>query len=252
MALRDRSIVEMVADVRNRSGLESSQFRTDADITRYLNESGYKLTGKIIAEHPDANYLYKSGTISTTSGTSAYDLPNDCFQPLAFRVTLDGVRINIAKGDIDDLDTEVTNQGWGLDSFNRPTHMLMGFASTFTGVQVIFMPTPTATYTVTVHYIPQLPFANVSGTSTRLADMTSGTSNHNVMSEWGWEEWVVLDTSIKIKNDQEEDPRALMMERQEIWQMISSMVSNRTVTEAPKVRDAYGASYRENQDYRYR
>ncbi len=102
MALRDRSIVEMVADVRNRSGLESSQFRTDADITRYLNESGYKLTGKIIAEHPDANYLYKSGTISTTSGTSAYDLPNDCFQPLAFRVTLDGVRINIAKGDIDD------------------------------------------------------------------------------------------------------------------------------------------------------
>jgi hypothetical protein len=104
---RKRSLSNLIADVRNRSGLEANTFRSDADITRYLNESGYKLSGLIMAHFPNTLYLYKSGTISAVSGTAEYDLPSDCFQPYAFRVTIDGYRMDIPYADIDDFDKEV-------------------------------------------------------------------------------------------------------------------------------------------------
>ena len=227
----------MISDARNRSGIEANQIRTDTDITRYLNESGYFLTGKILAEHPDATFLYKTGTISAVNGTSVYDLPNDCFQPYLFRVTVNGERVNIPRSDIDELDIETSNLGWDTTGV-RPTHRLMGYAATFTGPQVKFMPTPTASYTVTVHYIPHLPFAINDSGFTRLEDM-SDTAKHVFMSEWGWEEFIVLHTAIKLKHDQDEDAVFLERELGAWWDVISNQIKSRTTTEAPQVRDAY-------------
>lgn len=251
---RLRTLTNMTADVRNRSGLENSTFRTDNDIMRYLNESGYKLTGLILANFPESNFLYKSNTISVTSGTTSYALPDDCFQPYLFRVTVDGERMDIPRADIEDLDMETSNAGWSRYS-NRPHHRIMGYDNSGSGGEeqmVRFMPTPTASYTVTCHYIPQAPFVNFSGTATRLSDMSSG--GHQFMSEWGWEEWLVLDTSIKIKNDAEEDASVLLRERAEWWDIIANLVKNRTVTKPHRIRDVFtepGHYTRRRDRYRY-
>ncbi len=254
MANRHRTLADLVADVRNRSGLEANTFRSDSDIARYLNEAGYKLTGLIISNFPDAMFLYKSGTISAVSGTSAYDLPGDCFQPYALRVTLDGRRIDIPRADIDDLDIEVSDAGWSQYG-HRPAYRMMGYGTSASGLQVVFMPTPTASYTVTVHYIPALPFADKSAAGSfpgdGVEDMSSD-ADHAFMSQWGWESWLVIEASIMIKNDQEEDATTLKMERGEWWDIISNQIKSREGTSAPQVRDYYAAEYRKERDYRYR
>jgi hypothetical protein len=77
----------------------------------------------------------------------------------------------------------------------------------------------------------------------------SDSTNHHYLSEWGFENWIVLDTSIKIKNDQEEDTQGLRIERNEEWNIISNLIKNRTVTEAPRVRDCYKGWTGEDREY---
>ena len=235
MARLTRTVAQLIADARNRSGLESCQFRTDSDIRRYLEESGFKMFGKIDAQYPGAYYLFASDTIAVSSGTALYDLPDGCFKPIAFRVTIDGVRESIPQANIDEIDKDVTSPGWAS---RWPRHRVMGFSTASPDeTQVMFTPTPTASHTVTCWYIPQKPFILTGSPDTRDDDLDA--TNGKITTEWNWEEYIVLDTAIKIKNDQEEDPRAIMMERQELWEMIELQVANRTVTEAPRVRDVY-------------
>jgi len=232
-----RTAALLIADVRNRSGLEANTFRTDADILRYLEESAYKLYGMIQADHPDSYYLYASDTISVVSGTTIYVMPDYCFKPICFRVTVGGQRINIPRADIDEIDTEVSNAGWDLYG-NYPRHRMLGYNTTSPGeLQVMFVPTPTASYTVTVHFIPQKPFFYDDTADVRSDSLDA--AKGAMTTEWNWEEWAVLDAAIKIKNDQEEDPRALQQERHELWQMITKQAESRVESEPARTRDAY-------------
>ena len=235
MARLTRTAAELVSDVRLRSGLEDGQFRTDANIRRYLEESGFKMFGKIDAEFPGAYYLFAQDTMSAVNGTALYDLPADCFKPITFRVTVNGVRDKIPKALIDEMDRDVTSPGWGT---RWPQHRVMGFSTANPAqTQVMFTPTPTASHTVTIWYIPQSPFILEDTPDVRDDDLDI--TNGKISTEWNWEEYMVLDAAIKVKNDQEEDPRALMVERQELWDMIYKQVETRTVTEAPRIKDAF-------------
>jgi hypothetical protein len=155
-------------------------------------------------------HLYKEDTIAVVNGTSLYDVPADCYRPYAFRVTIDGYRIDIGRADWDDIDIDTQNEGWSRFG-SRPLHRMMGWNNTSRVPQVKFIPTPTQSYTVTIHYIPQLLFYDASG-GTRIAEL-SDSANHVMESEWGFERYVVLDASIKVRRDQEEDVRDLLQER---------------------------------------
>jgi hypothetical protein len=58
-------------------------------------------------------------------------------------------------------------------------------------------------------------------------------------SEWGFERYVVLDASIKVRRDQEEDVRDLLQEREELYDRINREMASRVVTKPPKVRDVF-------------
>jgi hypothetical protein len=114
---------------------------------------------------------------------------------------------------------------------------MMGWNNTSRVPQVKFIPTPTQSYTVTIHYIPQLIFYDTSG-GTRIAEL-SNNATHVMESEWGFERYVVLDASIKVRRDQEEDVRDLLQEREELYDRINREMSSRVVTKPPRVRDIF-------------
>jgi hypothetical protein len=132
----------LILDVRNRSGLEANTFRTDADITRYINESAYDFYGRVGVDNPHAMHLYAEDTIAVVNGTSFYDVPADCYRPYAFRVTVDGYRIDMARADWDDIDIETEDEGWSRFG-TQPMYRMMGWKINARVPQVKFIPTPT-------------------------------------------------------------------------------------------------------------
>ncbi len=230
---RTRTTTELIADVRLRA--DDEDFRTDAEIKRYLNQSIYKLYGKLIAM-ADEDHLVKSDTISVTAGTSIYDLPSDCHPSglKFFRVTLSSDRrMRIEKATTDEIDVETRNYGWDYYQC-QPKFRMYGQK------QVRFIPEPQAAYTVTVEYVPQLTCFNTGGTA--IKELSADTDYFD--GQFGWEEWIVLDSAIKIRNDQEEDVRALQLERAEAWDIIETQAASRVQSEPSKIRDVYG-----NYDY---
>lgn len=221
-----RTDAQLISEVRDRSDLGNSQFRTDAQIRRYLNEANRQLTAKLLALH-GADYLYATDTIATVDGTALYDLPDDCFKAKFFRVTINGNRVDIPRATTDEIDLDNESAGWA-GVLTRPKHRIQGD-------QVRFVPTPRAVHTVTVHYIhTAIAFDGAVGNAAieELSD-----SADFLQGYWGFEEWVVLKAAIKVKHDQEEDSSQLLFELGELWKDIEKIADDRTDTEPEQVRD---------------
>jgi hypothetical protein len=224
-----RTDAELIADVRLRSDLGSGQFRTDANIRRYLNESHRRGTAKLIALF-DQLLLSKSGTINTAAATQTTALPADFFILHRFRVTLNNNnRVDIPRAEVGDLDIDQENRGWNV--FNAyPKYRLEG-------TNVRWVPTPQAIHAVTIYYIStDIAFAN-AGTAKEELTLT----NDYINVYWLLDQWVVLDAAIKVKGDQEEDISTLVFERDEIWKDFDTIMDNRAAEHPPQVRDVYGA-----------
>lgn len=223
-----RTDAELISEVRDRSDLGDSQFRSDAQIRRYLNECNRQLTSKLLAMH-GADFLSTSDTISTVAGTALYDLPTDCFKAKYFRVTIGGTRMQIGRATTDEIDIDTDDAGWDIYG-SVPKHRVIGN-------RVRFIPTPQAVHVVTVHYYhTSIAFDGVDDSAIEeLADNADYLNSY-----WNFEEWVVIKAAIKIKHDQEEDTSQLYAELNELWQDISAIAYDRTDTEPEKIRDVYG------------
>lgn len=220
-----RTDAQLISEVRDRSDLGNSQFRTDTQIRRYINEANRQLTSKLLAIH-GADYLTTSDTINTVAGTALYDLPDDCFKAKFFRVTINGNRINIPRATTDDLDMDSQSAGWSSPLI-RPMHRIQG-------IQVRFVPTPQAVHTVTVHYIHTA--IALEGEDDSVIDELADSADY-LNSYWNFEEWIVLKAAIKIKHDQEEDSSQLYSELNELWSDIEKIADDRTDTEPERIRD---------------
>lgn len=225
-----RTDAQLISEVRDRSDLGDSTFRTDAQIRRYINEANRQLTAKLLAIH-GADYLTTSDTIAVSAGTALYNLPTDCFKAKFFRVTINGVRRNIPRATTDDIDVDNDSVGWETYS-SEPRHRVMGD-------QVRFIPTPQASYTVTVHYI-HTATAFEGADDSQIEDLLDNADY--LQGYWNFEEWIILKAAIKVKHDQEEDSSQLYMELNEIWNDIQAIASDRTDSEPEKIRDAYPRS----------
>lgn len=225
---RYRTALELVTDVRDRADLISSTFRTDEQILRYINESIYSLTGRLLAKYGQ-DYLHDDDTINTVAGTANYDLPDNCFQVKFFRVTLNNnARVNIPRATTDYLDVDTEDNGWNFLG-TRPHHRIQGN-------KVRFEPTPQAVHAVKVYYYPTLPCEDDGGDP--IAELTDEDDKFN--GHWGWEQWVVLDAAIKLKNLQEESTTDLIKEKAERWAEIEELADNRITSEPESIRDMYG------------
>lgn len=220
-----RTDAQLISEVRDRSDLGDSLFRTDTQIRRYLNEANRQLTSKLLAIH-GADYLTTSGTINTVAGTALYDLPDDCFKAKFFRVTIGGRRVEIPRATTDEIDKDDSSAGWE-SVVSRPKHRIQG-------IQVRFIPTPLAAHAVTVHYIhTAIAF---DGADDSAIDELADNSDY-LNSYWNFEEWIVLKAAIKVKHDQEEDSSQLVYELNELWSDIEKIADDRTDTEPEKIRD---------------
>ncbi len=211
---RTRTLTEMQAECRQRTEQEGSQFVSDNELGRYLNQSCAKLWGKLVRARGDQYYKTSVNQV-VDSVNATFVLPDDFFKLVGIDVAIDG-RVRT----LHPLD-------WSrrADYLSSPVPWTYEgpLAYDIAGPGVSFYPTPQAARLVTLWYVPWSPILG--------DDVFDGIN--------GWEHYAILDTCIAMLSKEESDTRDLRLERDDMEARIDELSSTRDDGAPARVQDRY-------------
>jgi hypothetical protein len=208
----------MRTDVRQLTGHENSTFVTDSELTRRINLSIAALYDMLVEIRGDVFYAERSSITATASTavtavgstSSAEGEGTSLHRIISMEVTLNGEICDIRP--LPDWRTRLlfpTPTGWS-DCQSGPYYSLENDS---TGMNVRWWPTPTATHTVTMTWIPTALELSADG------DTFDGIN--------GWEDWVIHDVGVYVLQKEESDASVLMAERSKIEARVRKLAVTR-------------------------
>ena len=273
------NLTELRTLARQRADQENSQFVTDTEITRYLNNSWGELYNLIIENFND-DYYTTSNTFSLTSGTDTYDLPSDFYKsrgvdlvvtstesvPLrrynwaqrtrnSVTVYARDYRYRIQKGSIVFTPSPSSNDSIKLWYIPSPKKLLSKTTTAITRGSTTMWTTGSHEFVVgdtitgqnflaTTYNVDQTVTAVGTNTvttdldSTGLADPTSyGTIESRFDFYTGWDEYIIIDSAIKMLLKEEADVTALLLQKNQLTERIITESQNRDAGEPQVVTD---------------
>ena len=273
------NLTELRTLTRQRADQENSQFVTDTELTRYLNNSWGELYNLIIENFND-DYFTTSNTFSLTSGTDTYDLPSDFYKSRGVDLVVSSTesvplrrynwaqrtrnsvtvyardyRYRIQKGSIVFTPSPSSNDSiklWYIPSPKRllsktTTAITRGSTTMWTTGSHEFVVGDTITgqgFLATDYNVDQTVTAVGTNTvttdldSTGLADPTSyGTIESRFDFYAGWDEYLIVDSAIKMQVKEEQDVTGLMVQKNQLVERIITESQNRDAGEPQVVTD---------------
>jgi hypothetical protein len=218
---RVRTLTNLIADTRQRAGMESSQFVTDAEVTEYLNQSIAELYDLVLAARGE-EYYSASGSFSTSPGIQTYSLPASFMQLLGVDVTLGGVTFTITPYNFAARNAFNQWRAWTAMAWGPGQAVYYRLQAS----NISFIPTPTGVYTVNLWYVP---------CATRLSGPGDTFDGFN-----GWEEYVVVDAAMKCLEKEESDVSQLAARKMSLTARIQGMAGNRDAGNPETVSDVMG------------
>jgi hypothetical protein len=223
---RTRTLTQLIADVRDRTDTENSQHVTDAQITRYLNQSIAALHGLIVEQ--DENDFTLQCSFNATAGAEYSNIeksPGDPTLVLPYKIlAVDVVNDNgiaypvprFMHGERGFLDTQ--DGTWGV--LQRVHYQWRGTATLY------WSPPWESQTLIRVTYVPSP------------ADLVLGSDTYD--GRTGWEEWVTLDASIRVLLKEESDVSDFARERATVEARILRQITSRDRANPKRVRDVFG------------
>lgn len=216
---RNRTLTDLIADVRQRTNQEESTFVTDAEITEYLNQALAELWSRLTQGGGQSHYRAQT-TIAVEQGTSLYSLPADFWVLQGVEATLDGITgpltsfMPLQRGAL----TNPSTCPWGLAS---PVRYRVQ------GDNIEFLPA-TETFDATVFYTPSCP---------RLVGLTDTFGGFN-----GYEVAAIYDACATVLAKEESDPSFYAGQRDRIYRHIESLSGSRDMSQPERVQNviSYG------------
>lgn len=202
---RTRTLLQLRTECRQRTEMEGSAFVSDAELTRYVNQSIAKLYGKLVRARGEHYYRTTNAT-ATIAGGATVDLPTNFFKLMGVDVYLSGVWRAI---DPMDWSQRARYQNANSGAWAYDTEVVYDF----TGNKLAILPLPTAAYPVNIHYLPHATELALD------ADVFDGIN--------GWEAYAVADASIAMLGKEEGDTRALMAELAGMDKLIDELANSR-------------------------
>lgn len=208
------TLTEFIERCRERADMENSRFVSDAELTRYINASIQELYDLLIATRGE-NYYIDSTTFSITGGVDSYPLPVDMLKLMG---------VDLLRG---------SNEAYTLRAFrwqernrNREPYYFSdntNFRYQIRGDNLVFSPVPKNNQQIKLWYIPAFQ------------TLSSGSDSFNGIN--GWEEYVIIDCAIKMKNKEESPVDELLLAKQDMRARILQASAGRDSTEPPRVVD---------------
>lgn len=212
------TLSDLISKARTRADMVNSDFVSDADVTEMVNVSYSELYEFLVQTFED--YFIAETTITTVSGTDAYDL--SAVSPGIFKLRGVDLQLSAAAGNAIPLrrfewaERSRYNQAvWGsvvMPGARRPAYRLLGS-------KLKLAPPPDAAYDLKVYYVPAV---------TLLSNDTPGTTD--VLPgevRPGWEEYIVIGAAIRMLEKEQNDTTPLMAELARLKARIESAAANR-------------------------
>ena len=194
-----------------------------------LQQAGVKLAWFVV-RHSDQRILYKATPVNTAANNAAITLPDNCLQIIAMRYTHEnGDRCDITPGTLHGLDMQGSNDNRNWTN-SDVTYV-------FTGDTLWLDPKPEKVYSVTIHFVPSLPFRDSGGVA--ISKMTADTDV--VSMPWEWHRYLTLSAAQMFLDRRREDSSAVKAELRDWATIIQDILGlNRQVGDPKKVRDVLG------------
>lgn len=216
------NVNDVVTRIREMSDMENTQFVTDNEIIRRVNQSYRRLYNEIVSTFQD--YFTTTDTITTVASTAEYDLPDD-FYKLVGVDYLDGDRPYSLKR------LEYSQRNTRLWPTTRP------YAYVLRQETITIYPTPSSSDTLTVSYIP-------------VPDDLAAGGSFNAFN--GWDQYIVEQVSIQLLAKEESSTTELREQFALTRADIMSYFQSKDAGEAIKMRDIYDEAMGESDLYRWR
>lgn len=210
---RTRTLLQMRDEVRDRTDTENDPHITDAQITRYLNQAGTVLYGRLLQKRGD-QYFQTRTTLTTSAGGETTNLPAAFFKLLGMRWSHGSQQYTrVCSMELPEfLRRQMFGMQWARDSEVR--YMIEQ------GV-VRWFPVPQGVYSVELWYVPCWTDLSADG------DTFDGIN--------GWEELLVLEAAIKVQRKRERDTNELERDRAWLSGMVDALQDTRDYGEPQRV-----------------
>ena len=222
---RTRTLTDLIADVRDRADVENSTHVTDAQITRYINQSGAALHAMMV-EHDEDEFTEEltltaaAGAEYSTIGTGA---GGEFLEVKPYKIV--GVDVVDSNGVSYPVPRYMHGERANLESAGI-TSVFQLTRYRWRGTNTLYWAPPFSTnVTVRVTYVPS--YVDLSG-----SDPFDGRD--------GWEEWIVLDAAIKVAIKEETDDSQMVRERAVVEQRIRQQMIARDRANPKRIKDVWG------------
>lgn len=213
---RNRSLEEMIADVRTRTNLENSTFVTDAEITEYLNQELAELWGHLTQGAGQPPFRSVS-TVAVTPGTTLYPLDATFWQLQGVEAVIDG--ITTALRPFMPFERAGMVNASSLTA-RYPWHDTLKYR--IQGDNIEFLPDVGA-FTANVWFTPCQP------------RLTTGSDTFDGFN--GFEVAAIYGACATVQAKEETDPSFYLGQRERIYGHISGLIAQRDASMPERVQD---------------
>lgn len=211
---RTRTLTQMIADVRQRTNLETSTFVTDAEITEYLNQELAELWARIAqgsgAPHYRAAYPY-----SVTTSQTLYPLPADFWRVQGVEATISGTTYRMRAFGPAERAALVNSAASQYPWFDTTKYRIQAD-------NIEFQPV-TQAFSATLFYTPSQP---------RLVNVGDTFDGYN-----GYEMAAIYGACATCQAKEDTDTSFYIGQRERIYQLIESLSGQRDANEPERVQD---------------
>lgn len=218
---RTKTFLQLQDEVYERADVQEA-YITRPEMRRLVNAGIARLYRLMVSS--SADWVETDATLAITSGTAAYDLPEDLWQVRTVAY-LDGTTwVPIRRAMSSERFQYQTNSIKADTRYRvRDSGVRIGGST-----RIELIPTPTWSGSVKVWYLPNPPQLTTAAATDDAAPL-DGVA--------GWDEMVVLDAVIKIKAKQEEDPTVEAASLAALEAEVRRDASDRDQGEPKRVRD---------------
>ena len=209
---RARSLTNLIADCRQRAGMENSTFVTDAEITEILNQELAELWNELVLNEGQPFYRNLL-TIAVTAGTALYSLPADFLEVQQVEATVNGISGCLRPFMQNERAWLRNNQSW---------HPNMPVMYRIQGANIEFLPSDYA-FSAALYYTPCQP---------RLVNGADTFDGFN-----GYESAAINGTVATMLAKEESDPSYWLQMRERVYITIRAMASRRDASNPERVQD---------------
>lgn len=221
------TLAELKQQARERADMVNSNFVSDSELTSYINASIAELHD-ILVQSYNMDYFLEEHSFSTVANQADYSLPADFYKLRGCDARINNDNYSsIRQFNFNERNRFEGFGVWSLSGISNIRYRLVGNSIRFTPIP------DSSSVQIRLWYTP---------VATKLVSDSDTMDNYN-----GYEEYVIVDSAIRMLQKEESDVSVLVLQKQELKKRLEEASQNRDTGDSESVTDIYA----ENNEYWY-